>query len=136
VAVNSAIKTLVGVALLLAAVSASAQIVKAKVPFPFVSAGKSWPAADYTLEITMDSGMLTLSSPGIGSAMMLTTGTQRSGEKQSYLRFQRLSDRWVLEEVTAFDTARVPSPGKLEKELARHNTPLEETIVAADSAAH
>ncbi len=131
------IKNLIGVALLLAAVSASAQtVVKARVPFPFVTAGRSWPAADYKMEIIMDNGMLTLSSPGIGSAMMLTTGTQRSGEKQSYLRFQRLSGRWVLQEVTAFDTARVPSPGKLEKELARHNTSLEETLVAADSAAH
>jgi hypothetical protein len=129
------IRRLIGAALLLAAVSASAQtVVKATIPFPFVTAGKSWPAADYTLKISMHNGMLTLSSPGIGSAMILTTGTQRSGEKQSYLRFQRLSDRWVLHEVTAFDTARVPSPGKLEKELARHNPSLQETIVASSAA--
>jgi hypothetical protein len=130
------IRRFIGVALLLAAVSASAQtVLKVKVPFPFVTAGKSWPAADYKLEITTENGMLTLSSFGIGSAMMLTTATQRSGEKQAYLRFQSLSGRWVLQKVTAYDTARVPSRGKLEKELAKHNTSLQETLVAS-SVAH
>jgi hypothetical protein len=48
-------RSLIGLSLLLAAISASAQVrhaIKVTVPFPFVTSEKSWPAADYEVEIT------------------------------------------------------------------------------------
>jgi hypothetical protein len=62
--------------LLLASVSASAQATRpilVSVPFPFVTAGKNWPAGDYKVEVRRDFGILTLGSPGVASATMLTT---------------------------------------------------------------
>ena len=65
---------LFGFALLLAAASAHAQIsqtVRVQVPFPFVAAGQNMPAADYSVKITKDTGLIVLSSPG-RSAMALS----------------------------------------------------------------
>jgi hypothetical protein len=82
------IKRLIGLAPLLAVVWASAQsphTIRLKVPFPFVTAGKSWPAADYSVQIRTDNGILTLSSPGTAAATMLTTAGAWSGEGRTYL---------------------------------------------------
>ena len=113
------IGSLIAVALLLAAVSASAQstnAIRVKVPFPFVTAGKTWPAADYSVQIRTDNGILTLSSLGIGSATMLSSSDERPGEGRSYLRFQRSGDRWFLQEVTMDGTAHIVPTGELENE--------------------
>lgn len=122
------IGSLIAVALLLAAVSASAQTknaLRVKVPFPFVTAGKSWPAADYSVQIRTDNGMLTLSSIGIGAATMLTSPDERLGEKRSYLRFQRSGDRWFLQEVTMDGTAHIVPTGALEQEPVKEQLSVE-----------
>ena len=59
------IAALFGFALLLAAASAHAQItetIRVNVPFPFVAAGKTLPAADYSVKITQDTGLVILSA--------------------------------------------------------------------------
>jgi hypothetical protein len=124
------IRTLMGVALLLAAVSALAQttntnILEVKVPIPFVTAGKNWPAADYRVQIHTENNTLTLSSRGIGSAIMLTTTGERPREGRTYLQFQRSGDRWFLQEVTRDGTAHVLPPGKSEKELLKERLLVE-----------
>ena len=122
------IGSLIGMGLLLAAVSASAQSTNAlrvKVPFPFVTAGKIWPAADYSVQIRTDNGTLTLSSPGISSALIRTTTEERPGEGRTYLRFQRSGDRWFLQEVTLAGTAHVLPTGELEKEPVKERLSVE-----------
>jgi hypothetical protein len=112
---------LIGLGLLLAAVSASAQttnLVRVRVPFPFVSAGRSWPAADYNLQIRTENSTVTLSSPGIAPAIMITRADQRPEDGRNYLQFQRAGDHWILREVTLDGTAHVLPKGELEKELA------------------
>jgi len=133
------IRSLIGVALLLAAVSAFAQTTRAirvKVPFPFVTAGKSWPAGDYRVQIRTDNRTLTLSSHGIGSATVPTTTDERAGEKRTYLRFQRYGERWVLQEVTQDGTAQVLNSGELESELTKLKPSCQETLVARCSGVH
>jgi hypothetical protein len=120
--------SLIGVALLLAAVSASAQTTNAirfKVPFPFVTAGKSWPAADYRVQIRTDNGTVTLSSLGIGSATMLTSPDARPGETRTLLHFERAGDRWYLQEVTVDGTARIVPTGELQKALVKEQLSVE-----------
>lgn len=128
------IRSLIGVALLLlAAVSAFAQTTRAvrvKVPFPFVTAGKSWPAGDYRVQIRTDNRTLTLISRGLASATVLTTTDERSRERRTYLRFQRYGDRWVLHEVTQDGTAQVRTWGELESELSKLKPSCQETLVA------
>ena len=134
------IRYFIGLALLLAAVSASAQtthILEVKVPFPFVTAGKSWPAADYRVEVKPVAGMLTLSAPGLVPTIMLTNHDDRPGERPPYLRFQRSGDFWILEEVTLDGTAQVLRTGsELEKTLANLNLARQEQLVAADPTTH
>jgi len=113
------ITNLVGIALLLAAASAFAQSadeIRAAVPFPFVTAGKSLPAADYWVHVNRENGTLTLSSPGIPSVTMLTSSDQRAEDERSCLRFRRLGDHWILKEVSFNGTAQVLPLDKLEKD--------------------
>jgi hypothetical protein len=123
--------------LLLAVVSASAQAtpsISVKVPFPFVTAGKTWPDADYRVEIRPEVGILTLSSPGGATATMLTTPDARSGEKHASLRFQCSGDEWVLQEVILDGTARILPLGELEKEPATPEPTCREMIGAGGLA--
>jgi hypothetical protein len=125
------IRSLFGLALLLAAVSATAHaanVVQVKVPFRFVTAGKSWPAAEYSVQIRADNGALTLSSPGIGSAAILADIEARPGEGRTYLIFQRSGDRWFLQEVTLDGRAHILPAGDLEKER------VQGTLVGGGSA--
>jgi hypothetical protein len=116
------IKYLMGMALLLAAVSASPQATRpilVNVPFPFVTAGKNWPAGDYRVEVRRNFGILTLSSPGITSATMLTIPHQQSGGKDAYLQFHCSGDAWVLQEVVLDGIARILPASGSEKEQAQ-----------------
>ena len=120
--------SLIGVALLLAAVSASAQttnIIRVKVPFPFVTAGKLWPAADYSVQIRTENGTVTLSSQDITSAIILTTIDERPGEGRTFLQFQRTGDRWFLHEVTLNGTGHVFPASELEKDLVKESVSVE-----------
>jgi hypothetical protein len=130
------IKYLMGMALLLAAVSASAQATRpilVNVPFPFVTAGKNWPAGDYKVEVRRDFGILTLSSPGVTSATMLTIPDQRSGGKHAYLQFQCSGDEWVLQEVVLDGTAQILPASASQKEQAQPLPSCQKTIAAGDA---
>ena len=62
-----------GFALLLAAAPAYAQITqttRVQVPFPFVAAGQNMPAADYSVKVTKDTGLILLRSPGRSAAAL------------------------------------------------------------------
>ena len=122
------IRSLFGLALLLGAVSATAQAangVRVKVPFPFVTAGKSWPAAEYSVQIRADNGTLTLSSPGVGSATILADIDARPGDGRTYLIFQHSGDRWFLQEVTLDGTAHILPTADLEKEVVKERLSVE-----------
>jgi hypothetical protein len=134
------IRHFLGLALLLAAISASAQIthtIEVKVPFPFVAAGKSWPAAGYRVKIDKRMGLVTLTSPGITEATMLTSKDDRPAEGgKTYLRFRHYGEHWVLQEVTLDGTAQLLNPTKLEREIARLNRPGKDALIAAGPTVH
>jgi hypothetical protein len=96
-----------------------------KVPFPFVTAGKTWPAGDYSVQIRTDNGLVTLSSLGIGAATMLTSPDEKPGETRTYLHFERAGDRWYLQEVTLDGMAHIVPTGELQKELVRERLSVE-----------
>jgi len=134
------IATLFGFALLLAAASAHAQItetVQVKVPFPFVAAGRTMPAADYRVKITEDTGLITLSTPG-RSAILLTIRNEHPGKESgnSSLKFERYGDSWVLEEVTYDGTEQVLRRGKVEQKLAQLQPSGEQTLMASNITPH
>ena len=86
------IVSLFGFALLLAAASAHAQItetIQVKVPFSFVAAGKTFPAADYTIKITHPTGLVTLSAANVGPAIMMSNTNEHPGREggKSYMQF-------------------------------------------------
>jgi hypothetical protein len=135
------IRGFVGLVLLLAAVSAHSQITQTivvKVPFPFVAAGKTLPAADYRVQIVQPVGLVTLSSPGVRSVTMLTNKDQVPGARadQSYLQFRRYGETWVLEWVTYDGTAQLLNMGKVETQLARSKPSAEVALMATNVAAH
>jgi hypothetical protein len=126
-----------GLSLLLAAVSASAQVrhtIHVTVPFPFVTAEKSWPAADYQVEVTPENGILTLRSDDITPASMLTTPQERSRDNKTHLVFQCSGDKWVLQEVVVDGVARALPLVRSEKERAKVEPFCQETIVASGTA--
>ena len=128
------IRSLIGMFLLLAAVSASAQVrhtIHITVPFPFVTAEKSWPAADYQVEVTPSNGILTLRSDDITPATMLTTPEERSGDNNAHLVFQCSGDQWVLQEVVVDGLARALPLIRSEKGRAKVEPVCRETIVAS-----
>lgn len=129
------ITNLIGIVLLLlAAASASAQSadeIRATVPFPFVTAGKSLPAADYRVHVNRENGTLTLSSPGIPSVTMLTSSDQRAEDGPSCLRFRRLGDHWILKEVSFYGTTQVLPPDKLEKDPSNIEPSSQEPVVVS-----
>jgi hypothetical protein len=125
-------------ALLVAAVSASAQAthpIQVSVPFPFVTPGKTWPAGDYKVEVRRDLGILTLSSPGLTPANMLTTSDERWGAKHPYLQFQCSGDEWVLHEVVLDGTAQILPAREAEKDPARLAPSCQKAIAAGGAAA-
>jgi len=122
------IGSFIGMAILLAAVSASAQSsneVRVKVPFSFVTAGKTWPAADYIVQIHTENGTVTLTSPGIATATLLTNSDERPVDGRTYLEFQRSSDRWFLREVTVDGLAHIFPSRELEKALVEERMSVE-----------
>ena len=116
------IRSIVGLAILLAAVSAYAEIqqtIQVKVAFPFVAGGKMFPAADYRVRIEQPTGLVTLTAPGIHSATLLTNTNQRieGGDERTNLVFERHGDSWVLSQVTYDGTAQLLHVDKMGKEL-------------------
>lgn len=131
---------LFGFALLLAAASAHAQItqtVRVQVPFPFVAAGQNMPAADYSVKITMDTGLIILSSRG-RSVIALSIRNVHPGKEsfESYLKFERYGDSWVLEEVNHDGVDQVLRRSMIEQQLARLKPAGQQTLMASNLSGH
>jgi hypothetical protein len=131
---------LFGFALLLAAASAHAQItqtVRVQVPFPFVAAGQNMPAADYSVTITKDTGLIILSSPG-RSVIALSIRDVHPGKEsfKSYLKFERYGDSWVLEGVNHDGADQVLRRSKIEQQLARLKPAGQKTLMASNLSGH
>jgi hypothetical protein len=127
-------------ALLLAAASAHAQItqtVRVQVPFPFVAAGQNMPAADYSVKITKDTGLIILSSPG-RSVIALSIRDVHPGKEsfKSYLKFERYGDSWVLEGVNHDGADQVLRRSKIEQQLARLKPAGQKTLMASNLSGH
>jgi hypothetical protein len=134
------IAALFGFALLLAAASAHAQItrtVQVTVPFPFVVAGRTMPAADYSVKITQDTGLIILTTAG-RSAIVLSNTNEHSGKQssESYLKFEHYGDSWVLEEVTFDRTEQVLRRSKVEQKLAQLQPSGQQTLMASNVGGH
>jgi hypothetical protein len=131
------ISTLMRLAPLLAVISTYAHAenaIRVKVPFPFVTAGKTLPAADYRVQFRRDNGTVTLSAPGIASATMLTNAGQRPGGKKPSLQFRRSGDNWVLQGINLDDTTQVVTASGSRKEVSKVQASCEEIATAADSS--
>jgi hypothetical protein len=131
---------LFGFALLLAAASAHAQItdtVRVSVPFPFVVAGHAMPAANYSVKITQDTGLIILDAPG-HSAIVLSNRNEHPGRasSDSYLKFERYGNSWVLEEVAYDGTEQVLHRSKIEKQLAQLKPSGQQTLIASNVTGH
>jgi hypothetical protein len=130
------IKTFMRLAPLLAAISATAygtDSIQVKVPFPFVTAGKTLPAADYRVQVRRDNGAITLSSTG-GSATVLSEGEDRPASRPSSLRFLRTGDQWVLQEVTLADRSQVLLANRSQKEKTKAIPSCSDTSIAIAAA--
>ena len=131
---------LFGFALLLAAASAHAQItqtVRVQVPFSFVAAGENMPAANYSVKITKDTGLIILSSPG-RSVIALSIRNVHPGKEsfESYLKFERYGDIWVLEEVNHDGVDQVLRKSNIEQQLARVKPAGQQTLIASNLSGH
>jgi|SRR5450432_50585 len=127
------IRSLIGLSLLLAAVSASAQVrhtIQVTVPFPFVTAQRSWAAADYQVEVAPQNGILTLSSADIPSATMLTSPDEGSGGDRPHLVFHCVGAQWVLQQVVIDGLARALPLSAFSKEQAKVGPTCQGTIGA------
>jgi hypothetical protein len=134
------IANLLGFALLLAAASAHAQItqtVRVQVPFPFVAAGQNMPAADYSVKITKDTGLIILSSPN-RSVIALSIRNVHPGKEsyESYLKFERYGNSWVLEEVNHDGIDQVLRRSEVEQQLARLKPADQRTLMASNLSGH
>ena len=135
------IAALFGFALLLAAASAHAQItetIRVKVPFSFVAAGKTFPAADYTIKITQPIGLVMLSAANAGPAIVMSDTNEHPGMEggKTYLKFERYGDSWVLEEVAYDGTEQVLHRSKIERQLAQLQPSGEQTLIASNASGH
>jgi hypothetical protein len=99
------------------------------VPFSFAAAGRTYPAGHYTVTLDHQTGQAMLSS-WPNSAVLMTTSEDKISSWDSYLKFQRYGDMWVLREVNVSGAIRLVNPGKLEGELAKAK-PAEKKIFAA-----
>jgi len=93
------------------------------------------PAADYSVQITRDSGLVILSSTTGKSAIQITTKDYRPKEvEKSYLRFQRYGNTWMLKEVALGGVAQLLPMGKVEQQLAQLQPSGQQTLMASVTA--
>ena len=132
---------LFGFALLLAAASAHAQItetIQVKVPFSFVAAGKTWPAADYKVQITQPTGLVKISAANVPPGIMMSNTNEHPGREggKSYMQFERYGDSWVLEQVAYDGTEQVLHQTKIEQRLAQLKPSDQQTLIASNVSGH
>src|SRR5437879_3870584 len=96
------IRTFAGLAALLTAITASAQIAqqaRVTVPFSFVAGGTSSAAGDYTVSFNRDRNVATLTGNGSKPIMFLTISASPSLDGRTYIRFHHYGEYWFLERV-------------------------------------
>src|SRR5579864_9245522 len=97
---NTRIKTLLGSILLLTAAMASAQTVQkvaVTVPFPFVAGSHNLPAGNYTIELNLERGTMTLQSEDLAgktAVMVVRNSEGRAISNRSYAVFQRYGSQY------------------------------------------
>jgi hypothetical protein len=95
------------------------------------------PAADYSVKITKDTGLIILSSRG-RSAIVLSIRNVHPGKEsfESYLKFERYGDSWVLEEVNHDGVDQVLRRSKIEQQLAQLKPAGQKTLMASNLSGH
>jgi hypothetical protein len=129
--------TLLGLGLLLATVTASAQSMrlKADVPFDFVVGGKTLPSGEYTIR-SLNGGnqILSISAPDQKSVVFLTNMCQSlKASSHSKLIFTRYGDRYVLSEMwIQGSTIGRQLPKSLPEVRVADNKSVETVVVLAE----
>jgi hypothetical protein len=129
--------TLLGLGLLLATVTASAQTMrlKADVPFDFVVGGRTLPSGEYTIR-SLNGGnhILSISAPDQKTIVFLTNMCQSlNASPESKLIFTRYGDRYVLSEmwIEGSNTGR-QLPKSLPEVRVADNKSVETVVVLAE----
>jgi len=106
-------RDIVAAAVLLTAISASAQLINqahVNVPFSFAIGGATAPAGNYLVSVSEGHDRVTISNRGATPYVLLTTRGAQLTESRSNLAFRRVGQQWILQEVTvAGITLRVDS---------------------------
>jgi hypothetical protein len=121
---RNTVRFLGGLALLLAAISASAQhTTQVTVPFEFAAAGRILPPGDYRVTFNESSAVVTLRGPDLNSTVLMTSPGDRLKDERNVLRFQRYGDQWSLRQVVFAGSVRVlPAPKSRAREIANGKT--------------
>ena len=107
---KNVIKSFGALALVLAAISASAQpSTQVSVPFAFAAAGQIFPAGDYRVSLDESNDVVTLRGQDLKTIFLLTAPGDSVPDDRRVLRFQHDGDDWSLQGI-AFDgiIRRVP----------------------------
>jgi hypothetical protein len=133
------IRSFAGLAVLLTAMAASAQIAqqaRVTVPFSVGAGGTSSPAGDYKVSFNRDRNLLTLISNSSKPIMFLTISAWPSPDGRSYLRFHHYGERWFLERVAINGVAQEVPIDKRVKEVFTASTQGTGGPVSSDVAVH
>ena len=136
---NTRIRAFAGLAVLLTAVTASAQIAqqaRVTVPFSFVAGGTSSAAGDYTVSFNRDRNVVTLISNSSKPIMFLTISAWPSLDGRTYIRFHHYGEHWFLERVAINGVAQEVPIDKRVKEVFIASTQGTGGPVSSDVAVH
>ena len=136
---NTRIRMFAGLAMLLTAITASAQIAqqaRVTVPFSFVAGGTSSAAGDYTVSFNRDRNVVTLTGNGSKPFMFLTISAWPSLDDRTYMRFHHYGEHWFLERVAINGVAQEVPIDKRVKEVFVASTQGSGGPVSSDVAVH
>ena len=133
------ISSFAGLAVLLAAITASGQLARQErvtVPFSFVAGRTSSPAGDYTVSFNRDRNVVTLISDSSKPIVLLTISGWTSPDGRSYLRFHHYGEHWFLERIAINGVAQEVPIDKRVKEVFTASTLGSGGPVSSDVAVH
>jgi len=133
------IRAFAGLAVLLTAITASAQIAqqaRVTVPFSFVAGGTSSAAGDYTVSFNRDRNVVTLTGNGSKRIMFFTISAWPSLDGRTYMRFHHYGEHWFLERVAINGVAQEVPIDKRVKEVFIASTQGTGGPVSSDVAVH
>jgi hypothetical protein len=136
---NTRIRTFAGLAVLLTAITASAQIAqqaRVTVPFSFVAGGTSSAAGDYTVSFNRDRNVVTLTGNDSRPIMFLTISAWPSPDGRTSLRFHQYGERWFLERIAINGVAQEVLIDKRVKEIFTASDQGTGGPVSSDVAVH